>query len=83
MGKDPKIGIVRDDQSTSHIGVPQLISLGDIAIREMIKTGIIKVTTSEKRYVTTMINLALKGHMIVTAMVENMGSMNAEVVTLI
>ena len=78
-GGDPETGIGRGDQSTTHIGVPPTISTGDLVIRETTKTEVAQPTTSEEGHVI-MIHLALKGHMTMTAIAEDM---NAKVMTLI
>ena len=79
-GGDPKTGIGRGGQSTTHVGVPPPISTGDLVIREATETGVVQATTREEGYVVMMIDLALKGHMTMTAMAEGM---NAEVMILI
>ena len=60
-GGDPETGIGRGDQSTTHIGVPPPISMGDLVIRETTETGVVQATIREEGYVITMIDLALKG----------------------
>ena len=54
--------------------------MGDLVSRETTETGVVQATVREEGYVVTMIDLALKGHMTMTAMAEDM---NAEVMTLI
>ena len=70
----------RERRPEYYVGVPPPISMGDLVIREAAETGVVQATTRQEGYVITMIDLALKGHMTMTAMAEGM---NAEVMTLI
>ena len=79
-GGDPATGIGRGDQSTTHVGVPPPICTGDLVIRETTETGVVQATTREEGYIIKMIDLALEGHMTMTAMAEDI---NTEVMTLI